>query len=587
MAITQQILPAGITSELMEKLKKEKISAQEFVERRHEDWNENYDLYRNEVKTNRLTQRQSVNIPLMKETVKTLLSKIDDPPSVDWRELSGDKDKELLFQEVWNHDFERLNMEGIDIQDKKTVMLYGRGFKKMNWVDNQVEVTALDVYDVVVDPLTDPLDIETARFVIHQNIFRNLRDILADERYTKEGKDRLKIWVTSPEGLVQTAQNRDEWEKKMDRLKSMGVEHDEFPLFAGGDVMVNLTEHYHNLWNTKTKEFERRVVVYADDEVELLDEKLTDLLGVDFYPFVTWGEDVETQDFWSDGPADLVRVPNKIINIWYSQLVENRTLRNFQMHWYDATIQGYEPITYEPGAGRMLPAPGEPGKVIKPVEISGLDDTLNSIDFVIKMIERGTSATAIEKGVSERKQITLGEVQTLVGKAAERTLSLAKFYRRSWQEFAQKYVSLLEANARGKQTLFKASSTGAMWPKVVYATDWKSKSGYRAIVQSSSEQEEEKTKGIQRFMFLLQQFPNNSALKRIAQKRMLEIVNLTPEEQREVKESEEKRIDQLAQGEGELDQLAGQVPQQVGQAEQNDQQLFQSIQEGLQELNAE
>ena len=42
-------------------------------ERRHQQWTENYQLYRDTVITNRLTQRQSVNVPLIKATIRTLL----------------------------------------------------------------------------------------------------------------------------------------------------------------------------------------------------------------------------------------------------------------------------------------------------------------------------------------------------------------------------------------------------------------------------------------------------------------------------------------------------------------------------------
>ena len=104
-----------------EKLINERKIARDFQERRHIDWNDNYELYRNKVRTNRLTQRQAVNIPLMKETVKTLLSKIDDPPNVDWKELSGDEMKELVYQEVWNDQFKRKKFEWIDVVDKKNV----------------------------------------------------------------------------------------------------------------------------------------------------------------------------------------------------------------------------------------------------------------------------------------------------------------------------------------------------------------------------------------------------------------------------------------------------------------------------------
>lgn len=539
-------------SDLLTKLLAEKKIAREFQDRRRDDFNENYELYRNKVRVNKLTQRQAVNIPLMKETLKTILAKIDDPPTVDWEELSGDESKELIFQEMWNADYERLDFEGIDIQDKKTVLMYGRSFKLLNWTDEGVDVQPLDIYDVVVDPLTLPLDIDSARFIIRQNIFRPLRDILADPRYTKAGKDKLKTWLSSKEGIVQSSHNAEEWQKKQERLQSMGVKSSDFPLFAAGDTLINLTEHFTNVWDNKQEKFVKRVIVYADDAVELADDTLDDLLGIDFWPFSTWAEDIETTDFWSDAVADLVRTPNKVVNVMLSQLIENRTLRNFQMHWVTTGADGsYVPQTFTPGAGVQLPAPKlMPGQsirdVIMPVEISGLDEALTSIDFLIKLVERGTSATAIEKGTSERKNITLGEVQTLVGKAMERTLAMAKFYRRSWYDLAWKWHALMEANANKKQTLYKTSASGKVWPKVVYPKDWKSDAGYRPIVRSTSEQEEEKTKAIQRFMFIRGMFPNNQALNRIIQQRSLELVDLTSSEIREIDQGQEE-ADKIAQ----------------------------------------
>jgi hypothetical protein len=542
-------------STLMQRLLKEKRSARAFQERKHEDWNDNYELYRNKVKTNRLTQRQTVNIPLMKETIKTLLSKIDDAPIIDWKEKDGNVDKEIILQEIWNDDFDRLNLEGLDIQDKKNTLLYGRGTKLLNIDKKGLDIRAMDAFDVVYDPIMDPLDVETARFVVLQNIYRSLREILADPRYSKEGKDALRIWALSREGIVQSEKNKEALEKKNERLRSMGVQSDQFALFAGGDVIVNLTQHLTTSWDEKEKKWERRGVTYADDQHELLNKPLMELIGVDFWPLVTWGEDIETNDVWSDGPADLVRVPNQILNIWFSQLVENRTLKNFQMYWYDATLQGFKPQSYTPAPGRMIPAPGDPNKTVMPFNIGGLDDTLTAIDFVIKMVERGSAATAIEKGVSEKKQITLGEVEMLVGKALERTVAMAKFYRRSWFDLAVKWERLMHANTFGPRTLHKISRSGKMWPKTVYSNDWKSEKGFKPLVRSSSEQEEEQTKGIQKFMFIKSQFPGNIALDRISQKRMLEIVDLTPEEIREVEE-EQKKLQQ-GQQQQQIPQLGG------------------------------
>lgn len=557
-------------SDLMLKLRNEKKAANELQVRRHEDWNDNYSLYRNKVKTNRLTQRQAVNIPLMKETIKTILSGIDDAPKVEWVELGGDEDKELVYQEVWNDKYKGANFELEDIKDKKNVLLYGIAPSKLNIVEDGIDWSAMDPFDITFDPLMQPGNVESARFIIHQNIFKSVREILADDKYTSEGKENLKIWADSPPGIVQSDENKKHWEEKMQRLKDMGVNHKDFPLFAGGDRIVNLNEHFTNIWNTTTQKWERTVVVYAEDTIELLKEPLEELIGVEFWPFTVWVEDPETQDIYADGVADLVRTPNKILNVWLSQLIENRTLKNFQMHWF-LPSENYQPMTYQPGPGVMLPSPpGEDiNKVIKPVEISGLDDTLGAINAITQIVERGSGATALEKGTPEGGTQTLGEVKILVGKAQERTIGMAKFYRLARYEMAWKWNKLMHANAPKFLKLYKTASSGKIYPKRVYAGDWKSEAGYEPLVRSSSEQEQETTKTIQKFMFVLSQFPNNGALRKIAQKRELEILNLTPEELKQVEDAEETAMQQPEeQQQAQQGQLQNDIQGQLQQLQQ-------------------
>lgn len=544
----------------MTKLINEKKSAREFQLRKHFDWDENYELYRNKVKVNRLTQRQAVNIPLMKETIKTLLSKVDDAPLVEWKEKSGDQLKEIIYQEIWDTNFKHEKLDWKDILDKKNVFLYGLSTKKLNLDENGVCIDVLDVYDVYYDPLTNPLDIETARFIVQQNIFRPLRDIIVDERYSKEGREQLKHWLASDKGIIQAGKTKIEWERSLERLRSMGVQNDKFSVFTGGDVLVNLTEHYCNLWNDKLKKFERHVVVYADETIELMDELLKDLIGVETWPFVMWSEDPETNDVYPDGVADLVRTPNKILNVWFSQQVENRTLQNFQMHWFDATVQGYTPQTYEPGPGRMLPAPGDPNKTIMPVQINGLDETFAAIEFLTNIVERGTGATAIEKGQPEQGVQTLGEVQVLVGKAQERAKTMAKFYHGSWYDLSKKWDAMMQANEFPKMSLYKTGTDGKIYEKVVYNKDWKSEAGYEPVVASSSEQEADDLKSIQKFTTVLAQFPNNMALRKALQTRELKLLDLSAPELKEI-EDEETRNAELAQQTATMQAQAQQTPQ--------------------------
>ena len=533
----------------MERLADEKDAANELQIRKHENWDENYQLYRNKVKTNRLTQRQAVSIPLMKETIKTQLASMDESPNVEWQELEGDEEKELVYQEIWNDSAKQNKLELVDVLDKKNVLLYGVGVKMLNIVKDGVSIESLDPYDIVFDPLMKVGDVESARFVIRQNIFRSLQEILADDRYTDEGKDELKLWVDSIPGITHMQNDKEKWEEKMERLESMGVDNNQFALFAGADRLVNLTEHYTTQWNLKKKAWERRVVVYADNTVELLNEKIEDLIGVKFWPITIWSEDPEGTDNYPDSIADLIRPLNKVLNVWFSQLLENRTLKNFQMHWFMPS-QGYTPTTYTPGPGVMLPAPpGEDiNKVIRPVEISGLDDTLQAISAITQIAERASGATAIQKGEPEQGEQTLGEIKILVGKAQERTVAMAKFYRLAWYETAWKWDKMMHANAPKFLKLYKSGRSGKLYPKRVFRDDWVSEVGYEPTVASTSEQETQDIKSIQRWIFAKSQFPANPVIAKIAAKRIFEGLDVTPEELKQIEEAEEKSQQLQQQG---------------------------------------
>ena len=291
-----------------------------------------------------------------------------------------------------------------------------------------------------------------------------------------------------------------------------------------------------------------------------------------------WSEDPETNDVYPDGVADLVRTPNKILNVWFSQQVENRTIQNFQMHWFDSTQQGYVPQTYEPGPGRMLPAPGDPNKTIMPVQINGLDETFKAMDYLVGVVERGTGATALEKGTPEQGAQTLGEVQILVGKATERAKTMSKFYKGSWYDLAKKWDAMMQANTFPKMTLYKTGGDGKIYPKVVYNKDWKSQAGYEPTVASSSEQEADEVKNIQKFGVVMAQFPNNPALRKILQGRELKLLDLSSAELKEVQDAEDQAQQQMQQ------QAQQAQAQPMQQPPQNGQDMQSSIQNSLDQI---
>ena len=535
---------------LITKLNTNKDAAFKFQQRRHSDWNENYTLYRDKVIINRLTQRQSVNIPLIKETLRTILAQTDDAPDLFFEELSNDKQKEIFLNEYFLKNAQDNKLEIKDIVDKKQEYLYGRTFKKLNVVDGAPYVEILDPYDILVDRYADPADLDTAQFIIHQHIFRTLREIENNPLYDQGAIAKLKIFYATEGGLIKSGENAQSLAEKNQRMETMGDVDITNPLL--GEVYVELNEHYIKLWDEAKKKFEIHLVTTcsgAGTEI-LLDKPLEEIIGKtkddywqNHYPILSWADDVERSDIWSDGVADIVRTPNKILNAWFSQLVENRTLRNFGMNYYDSTLKGFVPPTFEPKPFGWYPLPGKPNEVFQKVDIPNLLESLDEMTFLIQLVEKAVGATANEKGVSEKKQITLGEVQIMLGKAMERMSGIAKFYKLSWKEFGEKWVKLVEAQNDNLQSvkLYKKSFKGNYFEKEISSNDWKSEVGYKVKVISSAEQEQETIQVIQKLNAIIAQMPNNSPLLEIYHKKLLDLGGLNADEMREVLDYEKQK----------------------------------------------
>ena len=537
---------------LLAKLKEEKRVAIEYQKRRHAQWQENYELYRDIVETNALTQRQALNIPIMKETIKTVKSRIDEPPDVEFDCLEDGaeaRDKEIVINEMWKDDSDKQNFDSIDILEKNNVLLRGRTFKKLNWLDGVFQCEVPGILDVVIDPKTKPIDIETARFIIHLHIFKPLREILANVKYSDEGKADLKTYLQNPEdggkGKLLTFAEDATQEAKEAQLQSLGVNN--FDEFGAANVMVELNEHCTLIWDEKKKKFIRNIVVVAEGNAILFQKTMKETLGVDFWPYISWADDLEGEDFWSDGIADVVRTPNKVMNIYFSTMTENRVMRNLGMYWY-LPVSGFDPQTFEPEPFGMYPAPmvkDESGRlmtveqVVHSIQIPALEDSLVSIDFLMKLVERATAATAIEKGQGEKKQMTLGEVEALMQKSAERMVSMAKFYRRAWKEFAWKWLKIKEANVgNAKMKLYKKGTEDSYFEKEISTKDWKSEKGYKVRVISSSEQENKQVEGMKKLEYASAKYPNNPAIQKIVKKRVLEFLDITPDEMKEIEQAE-------------------------------------------------
>lgn len=530
-----------------------KLSGYNYRQRRSEDWTENYTLYRDKVTVNRLTQRQSVNLPLMKQMIRTLLKDVDDMPVIHFENLDNDKQKEVFQNEYWKWtlDYNKASLK--DIVDKRQVFLYGRSFDSMQIKDGKICWEVQDPEDILVDRYMDPTDIDSSRFLIHTHIFKPLSHLEANPMYDKAAIARIKEFYATDMGLIKSASNQQMLIEKNQKMADMGVTDIDSPVL--GETYVELSLHFC-YYSEKDEEEQLYLFVEVDEMEVLMKKKLEEVIGTtedhywrNHYPYNTWADDVERQDFWSDGVADIIRTPNKVLNAWFSQMVENRTLRNFGMHYYDSTVEGFVPSTFQPTPWGWYGVPGKPSEVLQKVDIPDLSESLDEMTFLITMMEKATGATATQQGTQTDRQVTLGEVQLALGEAKERIKGMSKFYTPAWQARGEKFLKLIEA---GKDKLDavkvykKGRQTSNMYSREIGPNDWMSKSGYHARVWSLDEKQSQDTDALQKLNAIKTIMPDNPKVTEVYQRKLLEFANLLPDEINDIMEFERKKIEAMS-----------------------------------------
>jgi hypothetical protein len=527
-----------------------------YKERREENWRENYELYRDHVTINRLTQRQSVNMPLMKTTVKTVLKDIDDMPVIVFENLDNDKEAEVFQNEHWKWTLERNNAEIQDIVDKKQNIFFGRTFDVWQVEEGEITFDIVDPEDILVDRFMNPYDIDSARYLIHTHIFVPLSSLKQNPDYDQEEVKRLEDYFETEQGIIKAEDNENTLMKKNEKMSNLGVSDVEDPVL--GETYVELTMHrvFRSGEKVNGKVMPDQIFHYVEAEnmCILMKKAQEEIIGStkdhfwrNHYNYNTWGDDLDKQDFWTDGIADIVREPNKLLNAWYSQMVENRTLRNFGMHYYDTSMAelGFDPSSFNPVPWGWYGVPGKPADFMQKVDIPDLSESLDEMAYVTQMLEKATGATATQQGAMTANQRTLGEVQMAQNEAKARTQGISKFYTAAWKQRAHKYLKLVEAASdkiNSVKIYKKGKNSNNIFAREISPNDWMTKSGYQVRVWSQEDKKAKDMESIQNLQAMKLAMPDNPKVNEVYVRKLAEFNDLTPEEVTEIMDYEKKKM---------------------------------------------
>ncbi len=537
-----------------------------YQERRHPEWTENYQLYRDKVIVNRLTQRQSINVPLIKGVIKTVQANTDEFPDIEFDEQGNDKDKEIVFNELWKDFVIADKMEIKDVVDKKQDFIYGKTWTKFNLVKGRIVTEIKEPFDILVDRFGDPTDLETLDHLSEHGIYRTIGQLEANPAYDRAAVKRLKVFYGTKQGLLKAEETTQLMQAKNERMAQMGVGDIDNPIL--GQTVVQLKLHLQKVYDLADQKEHWHVIVKCDTEI-LFAKPLMDQMNIDFLPYVTWSDDPERNDHYPDGIADIARTPNKLLNAMISALAENRILRNFGMNFYNSNMESFVPQSFQPIPFGWYPIPVPDDKklsdVFQPVQIPDMSESLDEMEYVRKMVETAVAANSTIQGETQQKnKVTLGEVELALGAAKERISSIAKFYMLAMKEKGDKWARIMNANADKVDaiTLYKKSHKGNYFEKKVSSKDWKSDTGYTCRAVSTSEKEKKNLESLQKLQAVKATFPNNQAMNRIYGTKILQFGELNSEEVKEVMD-EEAQNQQAMMAQGMAPDASGASPQPV------------------------
>nr|MDD5110722.1 hypothetical protein [Patescibacteria group bacterium] len=471
----------------------EHAAALKFRQPRIADWRANEELYYNK-KVPSLKGRHNVNLPIMVGFVDALLSRIDTPPSLQFKHT--EEADLMLAQKVtacWaldsspNHG----NWGWKDLLAKKLAIFTGRGIFKYyaDSSDGQYRshLDICDTYDFLIDPNAGGESEEHARYLGLDNIFLD--------------KAQLNSPYYLQTAVAEIIKNTDERQsaagdtqrEKEGRLALLGLSLDEYRRRSG---VFQFTE-----WFT-TYEGKRWYLVMDMDGGQVIRavpltvqfEKINPETKDAYWPFASFAPKPDKFVYWNPAPADDVREINISLNITINQALDNRQKVNFNQRAYDARVfRSPQLLKWMPDG--LVPAVSDNGNIqtaIYEFKTNEFTGTFNLLEFFENFIGRMTGVTPGVQGQGQEDKvgIYLGNLDA----SAERFGLVNKSYSNMYVKLGQLYLNGLYDHLTEERAVRRIGEKGIEWEDKISKAELADKEFDIIISGSRTEQQEQELK---------------------------------------------------------------------------------------------
>ncbi len=411
-----------------------------------------------------LVRERVARLPIMSGFVDTLLSKIDDPPTVNfgWTDIADYK-RARKVQAAWERDSDTNhgNWGLKDRWEKKLAIFSGRGIAKIyseSYPEYQHHYDVIDHNNFVCEPKGGG-HLKNHAFMGEQNIWRT--------RHQLEQGARDGIYDPHQLSKLVSAMGDDEYKKNdeiytdtITRYQSLGLDM-ETNTYMGVPIfrLVEWYMAYHGTWYYLLFDYKTGIWLRA--------EKLTDIFESGLIPYVSWATHPDAGNFWSKAPADDARPLCDIIDSLFTQELINREKINQGMKgWDPEMIPNPSQLLYRPDGlveinRRDRASIKEAIYEFQTPSFKGTIDLINYIDAILGMKSGVTPAT---QGVAPEKKVGIyfGNLQQV----ADRLGLYNKSYKEAWAEKGLRYYYGLKEHCPEKMMVKMIGSEGIEWEEL-------------------------------------------------------------------------------------------------------------------------
>ena len=449
----------GLTDdELVERIHIEYNNGYDFRKPNILEWHENENLlYGKKPKT--LSKRSNIMIQLMAGFEDTLLSKIKQPVLVVFKPTElADKDKARKVTSAWQLEssVSHEDWEYKDLLTKKLAMVSGRGILKIHArYPYAHRLDPIDHYDFIVDPLTNGMTLESARYLGQDNIILSKYQLEHGNGYIKE---KVKELINSyADNNSEIPDNTDQ--QKSNRFVVVGMNYQDY--FQAGDASFKLLEWYTTINGIRAVvllDLNKKIIIKKKE----LKEVTSPLREGDqpFWPYESWAYYPDLFNFWSPAPMSRVRELFQLRNVSLNQMFDNNEAKNKPSRAYDPKIYTNPSLlTYSPD--RLIPvAPNrDPSKGLYTLPVNDIIEPQHFDTILEKLSGKITGVNSDGAGMSDTEKVGIyyGDQQN-----QEKRMTLFEIsYNRCHLKLGQKYLLNLSDKLDKKASIKILGEDGA------------------------------------------------------------------------------------------------------------------------------